>query len=131
MVREQHFFLVRELRDPLDLHESRFAVCSFICWFVVCCACALVCALHVLCMCAQGLGVRARVRSMPGGGGAVCGCGMNIGGAGVGVEWGRRRRAEQMAMRELDGGMERVMVPDGRAVVLVLRGIYVWHVCDV
>ena len=48
----------------------------------------------------------------------------------VGVEWGRRRRAEQMAMRELDGGMERVVVADGDDVVLVVCGMYVWHGCD-
>ena len=48
-------------------------------------------------------------------------------GAGVGVEWGRRRRAEQMAMRELDGGMERVMVADGGDVVLVVCGRNVWY----
>ena len=50
-----------------------------------------------------------------------------MGGAGVGVEWGRMRRAEQMAMRELDGDMERVVVADGGDVVLVVCGIYVWH----
>ena len=53
-----------------------------------------------------------------------------MGVAGVGVEWGRQRRAEQMAMRELDGGMERVVVADGGAVVLVVCGMYVWYGCD-
>ena len=53
-----------------------------------------------------------------------------MGGGGVGVEWGRRRRAEQMAMRELDGGMERVVVADGGDVVLVVCGMHVWHGCD-
>ena len=53
-----------------------------------------------------------------------------MGGAGVGVERGRRRRAEQMAMRELDGGMERVVAADGDSVVLVVCGMYVWHGCD-
>ena len=62
--------------------------------------------------------------------GTVCWCVMSMGGAGVGVEWGRRRRAEQMAMRELDGGMERVVVADGGDVVLVVCGMYVWHGCD-
>ena len=53
-----------------------------------------------------------------------------MGGAGVGVEWGRRRRVEQMAMRELDGGTEPVVVADGRAVVLVVCGMHVWHGCE-
>ena len=53
-----------------------------------------------------------------------------MGGAGVGVEWGRMRRAEQMAMRELDGGMERVVVTDERDVVLVVCGMYVLHGYD-
>ena len=53
-----------------------------------------------------------------------------MGVAGVGVEWGRRRRAEQMAMRELDGGMERVVVVDGGGVVLVVCGMYVCYGCD-
>ena len=57
--------------------------------------------------------------------GAVCWCVISMGVAGVGVEWGRRRRAEQMAMRELDGGMERVVVPDEGDVVLVVYGRYV------
>ena len=52
---------------------------------------------------------------------------MSMGGTGVGVEWGRRRRAEQMAMRELDGGMERVMVADAGDVVLVVCGMHVCH----
>ena len=50
---------------------------------------------------------------------------MSMGCESVGVEWDRRRRAEQMAMRELDGGMERVVVADGRDVVLVVAGMYV------
>ena len=62
--------------------------------------------------------------------GTVCWCVMSMGGAAVGVEWGRRRRAEQMAMRELGGGMERVVVADGRDVMLVVCGIYVWRGCD-
>ena len=62
--------------------------------------------------------------------GTVCWCAMSMGGAGVGVEWGRRRRAEQMAMRELDGGMERVVVADEGGVVLVVCGVHVWHGCD-
>ena len=61
--------------------------------------------------------------------GTVCWCVMHMGVAGVGVEWGRQRRAEQMAMRELDGGMERVVVADEGAVVLVVCGMYVWHGC--
>ena len=48
-----------------------------------------------------------------------------MGGERVGVEWGRRRRAEQMAMRELDGGMERVVVADGGDMVLAACGMYV------
>ena len=48
----------------------------------------------------------------------------------VGVEWGRRRMAEQMAIRELDGSTERVVVADWRDVVLVVCGMYVWHGCD-
>ena len=52
-----------------------------------------------------------------------------MGGAGVGVEWGRRRREEQMAMQELDGGMERVVVANGRDVVLVVCGMHVLHGC--
>ena len=55
---------------------------------------------------------------------------MSMGGTGVGVEWGRSRRAEQMAMRELDGGMERVVVTDESGVGLVVCGMYVWHGCD-
>ena len=51
-------------------------------------------------------------------------------GAGVGGEGDRRRRAEQMAMRELDGGMERMVVADGGGVVLVVCGMYVWYGCD-
>ena len=51
-------------------------------------------------------------------------------GAAVGVEWGRRRRVEQMAMRELDGGMERMVVVDGGDVVLVVCGMHVWYGCD-
>ena len=38
---------------------------------------------------------------------------------------GQVRRAEQMAMRELDGGMERVVVVDGGGVILVVCGKYV------
>ena len=53
-----------------------------------------------------------------------------MGGEGVGVAWGRRRRAEQMAMRELDGGMERVVVADEGAVVLVVCGMNLWHGCN-
>ena len=53
-----------------------------------------------------------------------------MGGAAVGMEWGRKRRVEQMAMRELDGGMERVVVADGGDVVRVVCGVYVWHGCD-
>ena len=60
--------------------------------------------------------------------GAVCWCVVSMGGERVGVEWDRRR-VEQMAMRELDGGMERVVVADWRDVVLVVCGIYVWHGC--
>ena len=62
--------------------------------------------------------------------GTICWCVMSIDGERVGVEWGRRRRAEQMAMRELDGGMERVVVADGSDVVLVVCGVYAWHGCD-
>ena len=51
-------------------------------------------------------------------------------GVGVGVEWGRRRRVEQMAMRKLDGGMERVVVADEGYVVLVVCGTHVWCGCD-
>ena len=59
--------------------------------------------------------------------GAMCWCVMSMGGAGVGVEWGRRRRAEQMAMRELDGGMEREVVTDWGDVMLMVCGMSVWH----
>ena len=55
---------------------------------------------------------------------------MSIDGEGVGVEWGRRRRAEQVAMRELDGGMEPVVVADEGVVVHVVCGMHVWHGCD-
>ena len=57
--------------------------------------------------------------------GTVCWCVMSMDGVGVGVEWGRRRRVEQMAMRKLDGGMERVVVADEGDVVLVVCGMYV------
>ena len=57
--------------------------------------------------------------------GAVCWCVMSMGGESVGVEWGRRRRAEQMVTRELDGGMERVVVTAEGDVVLVVCGMYV------